>query len=206
MKLALFIGSLSLLGISSWLYKGAVNESSSIIIKKTSDGSLVALIKNNASYPNTIYVLQTTADLTDFQQIELVGGRVQEGKKCVEFRSFDGQQKIVFNLSSNSCSIATNDARVFNGYGLIGQQNKDKYDRVLNFSEPVLPSIKEILTCHCLTAGEMSEGGCLSGGVGATECSYEIKGAASGSVSGSEDIKCWTKCEGNSRYACCLDK
>ena len=200
-------GLLLSLSTSLWFTSRSENEEPSIVIRKTSDGNLIALIKNNPLYPNKIFALQTTTDLSSFQKLELVNGYIQEGERCVEFRSFDGQQKIVFNLSSNSCSIATSNALVINGYGLVSQEDQDKYGMVLNFPGPVLPPIGEILLCNCLTAEEMPSGGCLAGGVGSTECSYEISGGGTvGPVGGNLGRKCSTKCEGNGYYACCYDK
>lgn len=202
------IGLLFTLSTSLWFTSRLNNDNEvpSIIIRKTSDGNLVALIKNNSFYPNTIFALQTTTDLSGFQKLELLNGRIQESEKCVEFRSSNGQQKIVFNLSS-SCSIATNDALIINGYGLVIQEDQDKYSMVLNFPGPVLPPIGEILLCNCLTAAEMPSGGCLAGGVGSTECSYEVSGGGTvGLVGGNLGRKCSTKCEGNGYYACCYDK
>jgi hypothetical protein len=206
MKVVL-IGLLLTLSTSLWFTSRLENEVPSIVIRKTSDGNLVALIKNNPSYPNKIFALQTTTDLSSFQRLELVNGRIQESEKCVEFRSSNGQQKIVFNLLSNSCSIATSDALIINGYGLVSQEDQDKYNMVLNFSGPVLPPIGEIIVCKCLTAAEMPSDGCLAGGVGSIECSYEISGGGTvGPVGGNLGRKCSTKCVGNGYYACCYDK
>ncbi|MCS6929839.1 MAG: hypothetical protein NZM43_10120 [Saprospiraceae bacterium] len=203
MKVAFFAGPLLLLSAFLWRNTQPENEESSIVIQKTADNHLVALIQNNPSYPNAAFILQTTADLSEFRRIELVNGRIQEGEKCVEFQSADNRQKIVFKLSSSPCPIASTDARVFGGYGLIRQQDEKKHSLLLQSSESVLPPVKEILLCACVKANDAPLSGCSSGGVGANECAYEVTKVGPGIQGSSPSKKCSVKCEGSDRYACC---
>lgn len=182
-----------------WFNDKKYVESASISIKKTSDGNLVALIRNSTSHPNTIFALQTTSDLSNFQQINIDNAYINESEKCVEFRSSTNQQKVIFKLSSAHCPIASQGTLIFNRYGLINQKDEEKHTLVSNFSGPVLPSVSEILHCECHTKATIPS--CLAGGVGALECSYEVSGRGN-----DWGRKCSVKCEGDGRYACCYDR
>lgn len=171
-------------------------EQPSVDIRKTSDGALIAVVKNHEGYPNTIFALQTNDENSVPNPIILTNAVINYSINCVTFRSTNSGNIVVFKLNNSSCQIPpTGNIRTFTGYGLIKQQRESTYNSLIGFAGTTFPPILEIVTCQCNTPGGplggIAESGCTSGGSGSTTCSQS-------DTSGSCSVTC-----GTGTYACC---
>ncbi len=175
----------------------------SVEIKGTADGHLVAIVKDHPSYDNTLFALQTLSELSNFKPVKISDATVEISDGCVRFSS--AERAIVFKLIDKPCSLTgeSKNLTAYAGYGLITQTDQEKYEAVVNFVGPVLPSIQDILKCKCTQNEPQLLKSCLAGGEGSAECSYgmEHKTTVLGMGSGVA-TRCKASCA-QDYYACC---
>ncbi|MFN0175888.1 MAG: hypothetical protein ACKVU0_14645 [Saprospiraceae bacterium] len=177
-------------------------EQPSVDIRKTSDGQLIAVVKDHVGFPNTIFALQTTEVVSITSPIILNNVDVIYLNDCVTFRSKSNGQNVVFKLTSSTCPIPTSgNIGTFRGFGVIKQQRQSVYNILVAYGGPIFPPSTELVVCDCVPNDTPDGGNCKGGGSGASECSY-TESVSGGTVGIS--AACSVKCDAG-HYACCYD-
>jgi len=166
----------------------------SVSIRLTTDGNISALVKDNASFPKTVFYLQTSSTPNLGSSLTLTDAHVEYSNTCVVFISRTTGESVVFKLIGSTCST-TGSLGTYEGNGLIKQYGDDIYNDFVAIPTGPYPSVSEF-SCKCNTTG-ISASDCTSGGIGATACSTN-------SGIGSVNTGCSVTC-GTGFYACCID-
>jgi len=174
----------------------------SVEIRQTSDGHIAAAVKDNPSFPATIFVLQMQNQTSLAAPIVLSNASVAYSDNCVTFSSTNGQN-VVFKLSNSTCQAPSGNIGVYQGFGLIKQQYGSSYDAAIGTSGNTFPPVTALANCQCNAAGS-SASNCTSGGVGSTQCSQtQTNGGGAVGVNINTSSSCTTTC-GDGFYACCF--
>jgi hypothetical protein len=176
-------------------------EQASVDIRPTSDGHVVAVVKNSKNHPNTIFALKTKERVTLSSTLTITNAEITYNKDYVVFASKTDGKNVVFKLTSNSRAIPGNNIGVFNGFGLIHEQQPTIFNRLTSWTNPVTPPVDELVKCDCVQTSIPDQGGCIAGGEGATSCSYsENVGGGTVVVGASCEVNCAV-----GFYACCYE-
>jgi len=166
----------------------------SVSIRLTTDGNIAAFVKDDASFPKTVFYLQTSSTPNLGSSLTLADAHVEYSNTCVVFISRATGESVVFKLIGSTCST-TGSLGTYEGNGLIKLYGDDIYNAFVAIPTGPYPPVSEF-SCKCNTTAT-SASNCTSGGTGATACSTN-------SGIGSINTGCSVTC-GTGYYACCID-
>jgi len=143
----------------------------SVEIRPSSDGNLAALVRNHPSFPNTVFILQTSVQSTGTPVI-IANATIIYAESSVTFTSQTNGQNYIFKLTSSNTPTPTGNIGVKSGYGLARVQDPNTYNlyTVVTGTGPFPPPQEATCTCYPSTW----TGSCDSGGAGSTDCSVSV--------------------------------
>jgi hypothetical protein len=192
----ILFSTMSMISKTTTCSQNNVVEQPTVSINVTQDGHVAAYVKNDKRYANTLFALQLKEKPSFKSPILLENCTVVVGKNYFIFSSKSTDNQVVLKLDGTIVKEGVSEnALIFEGYGIIKTINPDKYADVSLITQGPFPPIYEY-SCTCVgSGGSMAE--CDSGGEGATECST---GSSVATVSTSCQVSC-----GSGYSACCKD-